>query len=253
MLAVRAGDHPGGGRAQREQRVHGVGGPAAGTGLGRAPAGHDGDDERRDGEMQPHCERAATTDVDMAAANGDDLHGLHRERGHRAQGDQGVHVHRAPAQQAGCVAQERPATGELGQQAEGQDGPARPRGLGQGDRHEQRGERQRPGDESTQRPVVAAAALTGRHRGGHRLGGVPGVGDGPPQLTVADHRVVVGDERPGRGQVDRCAGYRGQAAQRSLDPHRAGAAVHAANLKLGGGQRHRTGVRLGHRPGSPRR
>ncbi len=67
-------------------------------------------------------------------------------------------------------------------------------------------------------------------------GAVADVGDGPAQLLGAQRCRVVGDEGAGGGQVDRGAGHRRQPAERPLDPGGAGAAVHAAQLQLGGGE-----------------
>ena len=64
--------------------------------------------------------------------------------------------------------------------------------------------------------------------------GVARIADGVAQGFGIEPGGVVGDIRPGGGQIDRGARDGGQASKRSLDSGCAGAAMHAAQFELGG-------------------
>ncbi len=251
--AVRMRDNPRGGRPQRQQRSHRPGCPAARTALGRASAHENGHDKRRHSEVQPGRERAsAAADVDMAASECYHLDGLHGDGGECPEGGQGIHVHRAVAKQASGIAEKRPASGEFHDNGQDEDGPSGTRRLRQEQRHEQRGYRQRPGDDRPQPPAVALLPTRRRRGFVDGLGRIADVGDGSADLANADRGAVVADERPGRGQVGRRARDGRQPAERTLDPHRARTAVHAAERQLNGSETRLTCLRQRHMIGGSR-
>ena len=89
VVVVHAGHHPGRGRPQGQQRVHGLGRPGPGPGLDGPPGHQDGHDERGHHPVQPGGERAAAAEVEVAPAEGDGLDRADRQRGQGARGRSG--------------------------------------------------------------------------------------------------------------------------------------------------------------------
>ncbi len=83
-------------------------------------------------------------------------------------------------------------------------------------------------------PADRRLGLALRRRGSYRPRVIAGVLDRVAEGLGAQFGRVVGDEGPGRGQIDRRAGDRGQPVERALHAGRTRAAVHPADLQFRG-------------------
>ena len=214
FLVLDVHDHPRRGWSQREQGVHRLRCPCSRPHFDGTSGRQDGHDQRGHHSVQPGREGASATEVHVPTAKSDGLDRTHPQRGQRSQSDERVHAGRPVPKQPGAVPQEWPASDDLHDDGENQDGPSGRRRLGTGQRDQQGQYGQWPGDEYPEIPMVRIPIRFNGMAVDYGSRGVARIADGVAQGFGIEPGGIVGDVGPGGGQIDRGACDGGQASER---------------------------------------